>query len=333
MKRLLPAIAVMALTTTASAQEAPTATELLAEMKVSFECEEPILTLADKLLVYGGQTRDEDMWEVWSRDQDTFRAERDDGWLVIRTREKMTIYVPAPANVGLVLTKETIEEAGDKLPEWLKYAGIELPAAPLAPLREVDEEIGEWSILYEGEWSVPDDAGLAEIEVDWPASDEVEFGEECWVVTLSPDGLEALDAARNQDEGKDDGVATEAVHLAIGKETSYWRGLCLTQSHPEKPEPWTIDVRLTHIEAGVEIEDASFVWTPPANAKMITWTPDNGRQAIGEFRAATGNDAMAKYRKLEAKLRAAVEAGEMTGEEARRKLGEFRRQLGEAKGR
>ncbi|HJN16104.1 MAG TPA: hypothetical protein QGH10_11455 [Armatimonadota bacterium] len=257
------------------AQEDPSAEDLIEKMTVSFESEKPMLTLSDRVLLYGGKELNQDLWEVWSRGKGTFRAEKGDGTLVIRTEERIDIYVPS-ANAALTIPKEAIDEVGDGLSEWLNAIGIELPGASLAPLRAIEDE-----------WVVPDEAALALIEADWPASDADEFGEECWVLTLSPDGLAALDEARKKPGGKDDGVTTETARIAIGKETSYWRGVYLTMSHPEKPGgPWHVDARVPTIAAGIEIEDESFTWEAPEGVKVVTWTPGSGKKAFGEFLAA-----------------------------------------------
>ena len=188
-------------------------------------------------------------------------------------------------------------------------------------MREIDDETGEWTMRYEGEWSVVEGGALGEILVDWPASSELEFGEECWVVTLSAEGREAYDENRHESEAE---VVTEAVHIAIGKETGYWRGLYVKAANPDGG--WTRDHRTPVIATDIETEDATFVWKPPANAKTITWTPDNGREAVGKFQA-TRDPRTAKYRAIEREVGAAVEAGEMTREEAEQRMIRARREL------
>jgi hypothetical protein len=187
-----------------------------------------------------GVDQGEMITDMWLRDIDHFRTERDDGMVVVFTPEDVKMHL-GQARVMLHVPKETLTEFGDNRGAALRQVGLSEPRLLVNAILSHSE-----ALVITGE--------------------DVIGEEECWVLTASEKASPAWLAAFNN---LPEGSHVISAEVALGKETGRLRGV-----HVDFAGPVVLELHITfpEVEEGIEIPDEALTFEPPEDTVIVEWT-------------------------------------------------------------
>ena len=188
------AIGALCVASAVSAQEDARLAPLLEKFKTMIEDDAAVFLRMHQNVTVNGQDQGEDIQELWIRDLEHFRMEKDDGTLLAFTPEEITLLM-GPANVALHIPKESLDDFGEDRADMLRAAGIGEPTQLFDLIEETKEH--------------------------FTITSEDEIGEECWILSVHEDGLEPWTGML---KGVPDGSDLATVQVALEKETGGFRG-------------------------------------------------------------------------------------------------------------
>jgi hypothetical protein len=190
-----------------------------------------------------GQTRGEEISDIWLRDMDHWRMERDgNGTTITSTPSEVTIY-SALQGTGLRIPQATLEALGTQRYSAMRDIGMGTPASVLNTLALCLPDLA-----ITGEETVGD--------------------VECWVLDLGPAALPRVDAVTN---GMPEGSRAVAAQVVVEKDAGTFRGLYLSIEGPAAIE---LELTMPQIETNVAVTDDMLAVEPPEGVTLVEWTPD-----------------------------------------------------------
>lgn len=222
------------------AQEAATAADLTGYLRAALSQPVNAYMRMHQQTAVNGVDQGEKITDIWLRDIEHFRMERDDGTVIVFTPEDVKIHL-GQTGVMLHVSEETLKEFGDNRAVALRQVGLSEPR-----------------LLVNAILSYSDALAIA--------GEDVIGEEECWVLTASEKAFPAWPSAF---DGLPQGSQATSAQVALGKTTGRLRGV-----HVHFTGPLLIDSRITfpEIDEDIEIPDEMLTFEPPEDTVIVEWT-------------------------------------------------------------